>query len=89
MVSFKLLKNELEFKQNVEYLVEAMYSACKCLMDVRYHTKVPSARELFGSIMKTVRDAALSSRYIGGRGRLGEFGSKLCMGYLAYKPASR
>ncbi len=70
-----MLKNERDFKQNVEDLVEAMLSTCRCLMDVRYHTKIASARELFVSIMKTLRDAAVFIEIYWGKGRLGEFGS--------------
>ncbi len=43
-------------------------------MDVRYHTKIMSARELFVSIMKTLRDAAVLIEIYRGKGRLGEFG---------------
>ncbi len=70
-----MLKNERDFKQNVEDFAEAMHSTCRCLMDGRYHTKITSARELFVSIMKTLRDAAVCIEIYRGKGRLGEFGS--------------
>ncbi len=44
-------------------------------MDVRYHTKVASAKELFVFIMKTLRDAALFIEDYRTKSRLGEFDS--------------
>jgi len=75
----KLLKNEHEFKQNVRDLVEAMHSACRCLTDIQYHTKIPSAKELFVSIMKILRDAAVFVDTYEKKGWFSEFGSKSCM----------
>ncbi len=71
-----MLKNEREFKQNVQDLAEAMLSTCKCLTDVRYQTKITSAREFFVSIMKTLRDAATFVEVYRRKGRFGELGSK-------------
>ncbi len=62
-----------------EILAQAMHAACKCLMDVRYHTKTASARELFVSIMKTLWDAAIFVEVYRRKGPFGEFYFKLCV----------
>jgi len=76
-IPYKLLKNEHEFKQNVKDLVEAMHSACRCLMDIRYHTKITSAKKSFVSIMKLLRDAAVFIDTYERKGWFSEFGPKL------------
>ncbi len=60
--------------QEVKDLVEAMHFTCVCLTDVRYHVKITSAKELFVSLMKTLRDAATFIDMYQRRGRFSEFG---------------
>ncbi len=60
-------------------LVEAMHTACGCLVDVRYHTKITSAKELFVSIMKMLRDAAVFVDTYEKKSWFSEFGSRLCV----------
>jgi len=57
-IPYQLLKNEDKFKKNLKDLAEAMHTAFECLRDARYHTKITSAKGLFASIMKIIRDAA-------------------------------
>ncbi len=80
-----MLKNEHEFTENVRDLAEAMLSTCKCLIDVRYHTKTTSARELFVSIMKILRDAAVFVNTYEKKDWFSEFGPKLCIIKVGFK----
>jgi len=87
-IPYKLLRNEDKFKKNVKELAEAMYSAFKCLMDIRFHTKITSAKELFVSIMKILRDAATFIDIYRRKDRFSEFSSKFGVRKIGYEPAS-
>lgn len=76
------MKNELEFKENIKDLTDVMLTTCKCLVDARYYLKIESARDLFTSIMKILRDATLFVGIYLGKGRFGKFSSKLCVMYI-------
>jgi len=87
-IPYKLLKNEDKFKQDVKDLVEAMQFTCKCLLDVRYNTKTSSAKELFVSIMKILRDAATFIDIYRRKDWFSEFGSTSCIMKTTNKSAS-
>ncbi|KLO04386.1 hypothetical protein SCHPADRAFT_947736 [Schizopora paradoxa] len=58
-IPYKLLKNEVGFKQKMKGVAQAMLFACQCLMDIRYHTKITLAKDLFKSTLRLLRNAAV------------------------------
>ncbi len=72
-----MLQNEDQFKKAVKDLAEAMHYASRCLMDVGNHTKITLAKELFVSITKTLRDAALFVEIYQMKSGLSKFVSKI------------
>lgn len=83
-----MLRNEHKFKKNVKELAEAMYSTFKCLMDVRFHTKITSAKELYVSIMKILWGAATFIDIYRRKDRFSEFRSTLYVRRICYEPSS-
>ncbi|KLO08317.1 WD40 repeat-like protein [Schizopora paradoxa] len=58
-IPYKLLRSEAEYKQELLDMTQAMIFTCKCLMDVRYHTKTTLAEGMFKSTLKLLRTAAV------------------------------
>lgn len=53
-------------------LAEVMRFTCQCLTDVRYHTKIKSAKDSFVPIMTTLRDAAIFINSYSAKSRIGQ-----------------
>ncbi len=82
------MKNEYEFKENVEDLAEAMRSTGKCLIDVEDHAKIASVKDTFVSLTKMLRDAALFVEIYQTESRLSKYNSILYISNTAYRPTS-
>ncbi|KLO05131.1 hypothetical protein SCHPADRAFT_735857, partial [Schizopora paradoxa] len=58
-IPYKMLRNEVEFKQQMKDMAETMRVACRCLMETRYHTKITFAKDVFKTILRLLRNAAV------------------------------
>lgn len=68
-----MLRNEVNFKQKVKDVAEAMRVACQCLMETRYHTKIAFAKDVFKDIMRLLRNAAVFIDIYCNKSRIREF----------------
>lgn len=68
-----MLRNEVEFKQKIKDMAETMRVACRCLMETRYHTKIAFAKDVFKSILRLLRNAAVFIDIYCEKSRIREF----------------
>ncbi|KLO05511.1 hypothetical protein SCHPADRAFT_723450 [Schizopora paradoxa] len=73
IIPFKWLRKEAKYKKELEDMAQAMLFTCKCLMDVRYHTKTTLANDMFKSTLKLLRNAAVFVDVYCGKGRIEQF----------------
>ncbi|KLO08314.1 WD40 repeat-like protein [Schizopora paradoxa] len=58
-IPYKILKTEVVYKQKIKDMAETMRVACRCLMETRYHTKIAFAKDVFESMLRLLRNAAV------------------------------
>ncbi|KLO08319.1 WD40 repeat-like protein [Schizopora paradoxa] len=58
-IPYKMLRNEVKYKQKIKDMAETMRVACRCLMETRYHTKIAFAKDVFKNMLRLLRNAAV------------------------------
>ncbi|KLO06169.1 WD40 repeat-like protein [Schizopora paradoxa] len=58
-IPYKWLKNEADYKKDMEDTARVMLFTCKCLMEVRYHVETDLAKDTFKNSLKLLRNISV------------------------------